>query len=337
MDAATRARMASMLLSGGGRPLSELMKTKETLKGAESQRLRTFCTSNTMEPGRDMDAYAMLLAAGDVDAVRADFERRVARRKASGTVAPAGRSTDAAAPLGPEAAAAQEIYALCWGPTLLTIYHILLHFRVLFPEKAAGYLAIARFLAETARVPVDGADLSGTHALSVAISTKPIVDFEYAQILHDAGGDVNNRNRYGGTAAHEIIQVWTPTDKSVMGRAVRALAWFLGHGGNVDIADGDGMRARAMAARLERFSPDLANLIAGVDRARKAHVATCCGFCGREDKVHLKCGKCKAVRYCPPSARACQKLDWPHHKKGCAAGAVGAESGFSFLGTKFKP
>ncbi|KAJ7452891.1 hypothetical protein FB451DRAFT_1342615 [Mycena latifolia] len=319
MDSATRARLASMMTSGEGRtktaprPLSELVKTKETLKGAESQRLRTFCTSNTMQPGRDMDTYAHLLNAGNVEQARAEFARRVARHRAKTA------STEAA-----ERAAAQEISALTWGPTRLTIFHVLLHFRVLFPAHWAGYLEIAHFLATEARVPVDGADLSGTLALSVAIGTKPIVDFEYAQLLFDAGGD-------------------TPNDKSIVARAAGALEWFLAHGGNVDIADGDGMRPRYMASRLVRFAPSLEDLIAEVDRKRNARaisVDSCCGLCGREDGKLLKCSKCKAVRYCEPSARACQKLDWPHHKKNCVQAPPARDDppgGFSFLGTKFHP
>ncbi|KAJ7680078.1 hypothetical protein B0H17DRAFT_1161217 [Mycena rosella] len=285
------------------------MKTKETPKGAEAQRLRTYCTSNTMQPRARHGRVRPLLGTGDVSQVRAEFERRVARHKEAA-----------------EASAAQEIYALCWGPTLLPIYLFLLHLRALFPGNAAIYLEIARFLIQTARVPIDGADVSGSQALSIAISTKPLVDFEYAQLLYDAGGDVNNRNRYGATTAHEIILIWDPEDKSAIARATGALEWFLAHGGNVNVADSDGLR-----------------LIAAADRERKVRAISpegCCGFCGRNDLKILKCGKCKAVQYCVPSVRACQKLDWPYHKKNCVQAAVrpaAPAGGLSFLGTKFTP
>ncbi|KAJ7082675.1 hypothetical protein B0H15DRAFT_852315 [Mycena belliarum] len=343
MDSATRARMASMLNSSEGRPLSELVKTKEILKGAESQRLRTFCTSNTMSPARDLDAYARLLQTGDVAAVRAEFAQRVARHTAESTMDSTTQPT-------PEDAAAQEIYALAWGPTRLAVYNVLLHFRVLFPAHAPGYLAILRFLALEARVPVDMPDLSGTQALSVAIGTKPIVDLDVAQVLLAAGGDVNARNRYGATAAHEILQIWTPRDAGVVARAARALEWFLAHGGNTAIADGDGMRPRDMALRLASAAPGLLQFIEDADRVRGVRAQTvegCCALCGRgaEEARLLKCGRCRAVRYCAPTARACQVLDWPQHKKSCVrstpdrqAAATpsrqAADGGFAFLGTK---
>jgi hypothetical protein len=179
------------------------MKTQETLKGAESQRLRTFFTSNCMEPGRDLDKYGVFLATGDLAEVKADFANRVARYTAlaSESSAPAGTSTGTpAVPLSPEAAAVQELYTLTWGPTLVRVYGLLGLLRIIYPARATRHLAVARFLIDEAHVPVDGGDLSGTHALSHAISTKPALDFEYAQLLYDAGGEINNRNRYGGTS-----------------------------------------------------------------------------------------------------------------------------------------
>ena len=38
-----------------------------------------------------------------------------------------------------------------------------------------------------------------------------------------------------------------------------------------------------------------------------------CPTCGRP-KAPLKCGRCRAVRYCD---RQCQKLHWGHHKRHC--------------------
>ncbi|KAJ7107019.1 hypothetical protein C8R44DRAFT_744888 [Mycena epipterygia] len=345
MDSATRARLQKLVSSqqsGEGRPLSELLKTKEILKGAESQRLRTFFTSNCMEPGRDLDDYGVLLTTGSVDQVRADFQRRVARHTDIAT--PAGGSTDTAdAPADPATAAAREIYALVWGPTRVPVYQLLGLLRLIYPANARAHLEMARFFITEAKVSVDAPDLSGTQALSQAFSTKPAQDFEYAQLLYDAGGDVNNRNRYGGTVAHEIAQIWTPQDKSVVAKAAKSFEWFLAHGGNVDIADSDGMAVRHMVSRLSRFAPELVRLLDAADKTRKACAKTadgCCALCGRAGEgavpALLKYGKCKAVRYCPPSVRGCQKLDWPHHKKSCVK-VVGAEEGFSFLGTKFKP
>ena len=99
---------------------------------------------------------------------------------------------------------ADELYALRWGPTRVPIYDFLLLSTIMRPESRQSYLAIARWLVETVGVPVDAPDLSGTRALSHAISTKPFFDRDYAQIMLDAGGDVNQQNRYGCTAAHDM-------------------------------------------------------------------------------------------------------------------------------------
>ncbi|KAJ6611117.1 hypothetical protein B0H10DRAFT_2057599 [Mycena sp. CBHHK59/15] len=342
MDPATRTRVDRMVAAHHteeGRPLSELMKTKDTLKGAESQRLRTYCTSQCMEPGRDLDEYGVILAKGDLGRVKADWERRVARHSAAATKSPAGPSSHTAGPLDTEAAAAQEIYALRWGPTQVTIYNLLGLMRMIYPIRSSQQLEVARFLIYTAKVPVDAPDLSGTQALSHAFSTKPSVDFEYAQLLYDGGGDVNSRNRYGGTVAHEIMQIWTPQDKTVVAKATAALKWFLDHGGNIDAAEGDGLTVRYMLSRVGPLARELKKFADGVDRERKERAKSangCCGFCGREEEALPKCGRCKETRYCSPSVRACQKLDWPHHKKGCVKVNV-MDGGFSFLGTTFKP
>ncbi|KAJ6566510.1 hypothetical protein B0H19DRAFT_1138025 [Mycena capillaripes] len=327
MDPATRARVQNLAAQHhgtGGRPLSELVKTQEILKGAESQRLRSFFTSNCMEPSRDLDEYGTYLAMGDLALVKADFTHRVARHS-DATMVPetpaSGPSTgEIAVQLSPEGAAAQELYALTWGPTRVPVYGLLGLMRLIYPHRAAQHFAVARFLIDTAKVPVDGPDLSGTLALSHAISTKPAVDLEYAQLLYDAGGDVNNRNRYGGTAAHEITQIWTPNDKAVVARATETLKWFLDHHGSVDIADSDGMAVRYMASRTKRIVPGLSTFIAASDRERKARADGdgCCALCGRAaDEAMKRCGRCKVARYCAPDVRACQKIDWPHHKKGC--------------------
>ncbi|KAJ7171080.1 hypothetical protein C8R46DRAFT_948141 [Mycena filopes] len=346
MDAAAKAAFLRETIErqkGVGRPLSELMKTNEILKGAESQRLRTFFTSNSMEPGRDLDEYGKILAMGDLDGVKADFDERVARHSMLAGAAPsAGPSNgDVAVPLTPHEAAAQEIYALTWGPTLVPIYILLGLLRIIIPDRARQHLAIARFMIETAKVPINNRDLSGSPALYHAFSTKPTLDLEYAQLLYDAGADVNTRNRYGGTVAHEIVLIWTPKDLAVVARATQAFKWFLEHGGSVDIADSDSMTVRKTATRLTSLGVLTINdHILETDRARKALAKTsphgCCGLCGRADDPEMRrCGRCKVTRYCDPSVRDCQKLDWPHHKPSCAR-VLEAGGSFSFLGKKIK-
>lgn len=152
-----------------------------------------------MEPGRDLDDYGALIATGDLQRIQADFTRRVTRHGAITPDTPAGSSADTKEPLTFEAAAAQEIYALRWGPTQVSVYQLIGLMRMIYPVRADRHIEIAHFLIDTAKVPVDAGDLSGTQPLSHAFSTKPATDYEYAQLLYDAGGDVNQRDRYGGT------------------------------------------------------------------------------------------------------------------------------------------
>jgi hypothetical protein len=268
------------------------------LRGYESQRLRTYCTSEYVIPDRDLDEYGKLLLYGDLHLVRLDFF---------------ARGLD-------KAAATQEIYDLHWGPTQVPIYNLLSLFTRLNPPLRNAYINIAKFLIEEANVPVDGTDLSGTTALSHCFSTKPGLDFEYAQLLYDAGGDVNHRNRYGCTVAQEIVQVYMPGDKTVVANAKKALKWFLTHGGNVDIADGDGCTVRQMLfTTIKRIVPEFIKILETEDKRRAAKGDACCKLCGREDKKLLLCGRCKRARYCQPPGRTCQKTDWPSHKKECKA------------------
>jgi hypothetical protein len=187
------------------------------------------------------------------------------------------------------------------------------------PPFRTAYVNIARFLIEEAKVPVDGTDLSGTTALSHCFSTKPGLDFEYAQLLYDAGGDVNHRNRYGSTVAQEIVQVYKFDDNASVTNAKRAFKWFLTHGGNSDIADGDGVTVRAtlLTTFLRRAIPEFIEMLEKEDRRRAANGKACCNLCGREDKRLLLCSRCKKVMYCQPPGRLCQKMDWPNHKKEC--------------------
>ncbi|KAK0470363.1 uncharacterized protein EV420DRAFT_109561 [Desarmillaria tabescens] len=322
LDPATRARVMNVIHSadtGKGRPIEELIKTQESLKGQESQRLRTYCTTQMMIPNRDLDAYGTLLGTADVIRVRADFEMRVERhlKVISATSVDLEASKEAA-----RAAAADELYQMRWGPTRVPIYNLLGLFTLLYPPERTSYLSIAKYLIKTARVPVDGTDLSGTRALSHCFSTKPGFDLEYAQILYDAGGDVNSRNRYGSSVAQEIVQVYKPGDRDAVTRAHAALEWFLRHGGNIDLADEDGFTVRMTIDQTLRKIPTLKGilkLVEAEDARRKALGDTCCATCARtgENTTLARCGKCKKVRYCVPRLRACQVLDWPKHKKTC--------------------
>ena len=96
-----------------------------------------------------------------------------------------------------------------------------------------------------------GTDISGATALMHSISTKPYFDPEFAQLMLDAGGDINRRDRFGGIAAHDIATVQLLYDHTAHEKAGRALQWFLEHGGNLDVEDGDGICVRQIIASLE--------------------------------------------------------------------------------------
>ncbi|THH01694.1 hypothetical protein EW026_g1051 [Hermanssonia centrifuga] len=180
------ARLDKVALStdrGNGRTLEELFRSKDPLKGEEAQRLRTFCTSNSVIPARDLDQYGLALMIGDLMSVKSDFSGRVAR------LASATRSVEEA-----RAAAAKELFALKWGPTRTPIYDLLIVGTVLVPSKRENQLKVAHWLVHDAKVPVNGRDLSGSTAMNHAISTKPVFDPDFAEILYEGGGDVNDRN-----------------------------------------------------------------------------------------------------------------------------------------------
>ena len=156
--------------------------------------LRRFATSECMEPSRDLDKYGQYLFSGNLTLVQIDFQRRVASY--------ANKSPEEA-----KKAAADDLYAMHWGPTRVTLYNLLLLAIVIDPMGREGILQVTRWLANEAQVPVNGRDVSGTTAMHHAISTKPSFDPEFAQILYDAGGDVMIRNRYGETAVFEAVKI----------------------------------------------------------------------------------------------------------------------------------
>ncbi|EED77867.1 predicted protein [Postia placenta Mad-698-R] len=206
--------LAAWADTGQGRSLSELLNSNDPLQGPESQRLRSYFTSNWMEPDRDLDEYGRRIMMGDLASVQDDFARRESQHMAEADTTEAARAD-----------AAQELYSLRWGPTRVPIFNLILLCTLIEPRSRAGHLAIARWLIADAKVPVDGTDLSGSQAIYHTISTKPTFDPEYGQLLYDAGANVNHRNRYGGTAAHEMALIWDYTKKEPAQRAADGLAW----------------------------------------------------------------------------------------------------------------
>lgn len=288
------------------------MGTDEILKGVESQRLRSFCTSEYLIPARDLDEFGEMLLTGPLSSIEQNFESRTRRiLELQDPDSEEGTSVYEATQR-----VCDDLFKMRWGPTRVPIFNLLGLFRILNPDEKALYFNIARFFINQG-VPVNGKDLSGTTALSHSFSTKPASDFDYAQLLYDAGGDVNNRNRYGGIVAHEIAAVYPPFSSGVKKTAVESMQWFLSHGGNVDIADSDGMALRSMCETFREVFPELMNVIKKEDQRRKLIADSCCALCGMQNAKLLLCARCRKARYCSPQQKACQKLDWPRHKKSC--------------------
>ena len=251
----------------------------------------------------------MQLFMGELSAIQADFASRIEKFS---------EDEDSA-----KRKAAQELATLRWGPTGVPIYNLLGLSSLISPRQRPRHLSIARWLVGVAGVPVGGTDVSGTTALAHSISTHPAFDPEFAQILYDAGGDVNLRNRYGATPAHAMCMILS-LDEYDLRRTEKALAWFVAHGGNVDVKDSDGYSPRMVAEiNARRFASKggnrLVELLEEEDKRREARRDNCCLFCGTEGVKLLQCARCKEARYCEPSLRSCHKLDWPRHKLGCIA------------------
>ena len=141
-----------------------------------------------------------------------------------------------------------------WGPTKIPVYNVLLSFNLMNSPAREKYMAIAQWLINTAKVPVDGTDLSGTTALMHSISINPYLDKEFAQLMLDASGDMNHRNRFGCTIAHDAVKV-NPLDPTAKQKSFDAIRWFLAHGGDPDIKDVDGLSVRYMVGRLATAVP----------------------------------------------------------------------------------
>ena len=231
--------LTSLYQLNNTRSLEDLKSSTDTLSGADSQALRAFCTSESIDFTKDLndDCYGRLFYKCHLDGVKVHFQSRVE-----------ALSND-------PSAAAQELYTKKWGPTQIPVFNLLLMMIFLNPGSSSNYIRLVEYLIQTAKIPVDGTDLSGTTAMMHAISTKPYFEPSFAQLLFDAGGSINHRNRYGATAAHEIVSV-RQYDAEGKRRSCEALSWFLSHGGDIDIKDGDGMSPRFVIGRLKSLVPE---------------------------------------------------------------------------------
>ncbi|KAJ3554419.1 hypothetical protein NM688_g3123 [Phlebia brevispora] len=301
---------------GTGRPLEELLESDDPLKDDEAQRLRNYATETGVCIGTDLDAYGNALVFGNLPLVQVDFIRRVARFMHT-----TSSLEDA------KVAAAENIAQLRWGPTRVPIYDLLLSATCMLPFKREGQLVVTRWLARSAKVPVNGKDVTGTTALYHAISTQPVLDLEFAEILYGAGGEVNERNRYGCTPANEMCMVQNGRTRDELQHTRDGMRWFLSHGGNLDIEDYEGMAARPVFMtsldlwRRGRNSPieEVHKIILDDDRRRKRLGDRVCTLCGREPSGGIQleaCPRCLQVKYCS-APRDCRNLHWPKHRAIC--------------------
>ena len=121
------------------RPLGQLFASKDILSGVEGERLRDYCSTAYMDPDRDCkDPYGVLFENGSLTAFQEHFQGRVEHFE--------GRRYEAA----------QELFKLKWGPTRIPVYVMLLAFTLISSGIRDNYITIAKWLIDTAKVPVDG-------------------------------------------------------------------------------------------------------------------------------------------------------------------------------------
>ena len=102
-------------------------------------KLRNYCSNVYLDPDRDLkDPYGVLFEDGGLTAFQEHFQGRVQHFG------------------GKRHEAAQELFKLKWGPTRSPVYVVLLTLTIINPGLRYKYTAVAEWLVDTAKVPVDG-------------------------------------------------------------------------------------------------------------------------------------------------------------------------------------
>lgn len=295
--------------------MANVPSTPYVLSGPMSQRLRFFCTSNSWDES-DLDNCAQVLESGSLEDVSKYFEGRVsiARFDSISKVAdPASQDHEIIMPESGMELVRQSIADIHYGPTKIPVFNYLLQLTILDPSKRSEYVEKIRYLAITAKVPVDSMDLSGNTTLMWAISLKPYWDPEIADFMIAAGAKINHRNRFGCTTAHDIV---TFRDHSAAGKRKIsvALKYFVDNGGDLEIKDGDGLSARYLLGRVAALASDSRLRSFCKEGEVVARCAKCNAKKHESGQNLLTCGRCKTAKYC---SGECQKADWKEHKGGC--------------------
>ena len=240
--------------------------------GLESQRLRSYC-STVVWGADDLDDFARTLQSCDLAAVRTSFQGRVEKE-------------------GIEAVR-KSLASVRYGRGKIPIFNYILQLAYTDPRRHTYYIEATRFLALDAKVPVDSTDLSGTTAFMYAISTKPYLDIEFADIMLEAGANVNARNRYGCNAGHDPVMIGNPNAKEA---AMTALKYFISKGGDIDVTDGDGYSVRRVGSAMTKIFPELAEYLKYAGDTTSKPMGKKIGrndpcSCGSKKKYKTCCGK----------------------------------------------